>query len=201
VNKEEAKSKIAEILGHDLIALARHYNVTVFKNGKKNKGWVGHIIEAHLGLPINSLQSPDFIDWELKSVSLKLNNTGNIQVKETMAITMINPEHVLRTPFESSHLFAKMNNMLIVTRVWHNVEETASELHSIHDFNLQDKSTYEQVKADYELVQQTLKSEGFTALTGKMGKYIQPRTKGAGHGSISRAFYARVPFLTTILLR
>jgi hypothetical protein len=28
-----------------------------------------------------------------------------------------------------------------------------------------------------------------------MGKYIQPRTKGAGHGSTSRAFYARPLFL------
>ena len=32
---------------------------------------------------------------------------------------------------------------------------------------------------------------GFGALTGKDGKWIQARTKGPGHGSISRAFNAR----------
>jgi hypothetical protein len=37
--------------------------------------------------------------------------------------------------------------------------------------------------------------QGFETLTGRMGKFIQPRTKGAGHGSTSRAFYARPLFL------
>jgi hypothetical protein len=33
----------------------------------------------------------------------------------------------------------------------------------------------------------------------KMGQYVQPRTKGAGHGSISRAFYARPLFLSKFM--
>jgi hypothetical protein len=32
-----------------------------------------------------------------------------------------------------------------------------------------------------------------------MGQFIQPRTKGAGHGSTSRAFYARTQFISQIL--
>ena len=53
------------------------------------------------------------------------------------------------------------------------------------------------IKNDYNLVRETLLNPklGFNALTGSMGKYIQPRTKGAGHGSTSRAFYARPLFL------
>jgi len=34
-------------------------------------------------------------------------------------------------------------------------------------------------------------TQGFEALTGADGKWIQARTKGPGHGSVSRAFYAR----------
>lgn len=37
------------------------------------------------------------------------------------------------------------------------------------------------------------------ALTGKMGVLVQPRTKGKGHGSTSRAFYARTGFVTHII--
>lgn len=36
-------------------------------------------------------------------------------------------------------------------------------------------------------------------LTGGMGVYIQPRTKGAWHGSTSRAFYARTKFLAEFI--
>jgi len=48
-----------------------------------------------------------------------------------------------------------------------------------------------EIKADYELIRRKLIDHGFAALTGKDGKWIQARTKGAGHGSTSRAFYAR----------
>ena len=60
---------------------------------------------------------------------------------------------------------------------------------------------YEAVKADYDLVRKTLldPSKGFSSLTGKMGVYIQPRTKGQGHGSTSRAFYARPKFLAEFI--
>jgi DNA mismatch repair protein MutH len=34
---------------------------------------------------------------------------------------------------------------------------------------------------------------------GWAGQLIQPRTKGPGHGSISRAFYARKAFLNRVM--
>lgn len=55
------------------------------------------------------------------------------------------------------------------------------------------------MRADYELVRDTIRTKGFKELTGKMGVLVQPRTKGPGHGSTSRAFYARTGFVTHIL--
>jgi len=36
-------------------------------------------------------------------------------------------------------------------------------------------------------------------LTGRMGVLVQPRTKGSGHGSTTRAFYARKELVKIIL--
>jgi hypothetical protein len=60
---------------------------------------------------------------------------------------------------------------------------------------------YEAVKQDYDLVRDTLLNPdlGFGKLTGSMGRYIQPRTNGQGHGLISRAFYARPNFLAQFI--
>src|SRR5574344_242386 len=110
MNRDEATKKLQEIIGEDLVSLAEKYNITLFKNGHKNNGWVGHIVEHNLGLPINSLQSPDFGDWELKTVSMKRLKNGLIVPKETMAITMINPEHVINNDFEHSHLKCKLQS-------------------------------------------------------------------------------------------
>lgn len=73
-------------------------------------------------------------------------------------------------------------------------------IHSVNTIDLSGE-IYEIVKNDYELVRECLndKSRGFSKLTGSMGTYIQPRTKGAGHGSISRAFYARPKFLAEFI--
>ena len=97
MEREEAVKKIQEIIGEDLRKLAPKYEVTVFKNGRKNKGWAGHVIERHLGVPINSSQSPNFGSWELKLCSLKRLKNGTLTVKETMQITMIHPINVANT--------------------------------------------------------------------------------------------------------
>ena len=119
-------------------------------------------------------------------------------VKETMAVTMIDPYIVIRTEFEDSHLLSKMKKQVIVRRIWESVLEESSELYAL-TFDLGDAEIYNQVKEDYNLVRNTIIRKGFSALSGKLGVYIQPRTKGAGHGSTSRAFYARVPFLMKLI--
>ena len=164
-------------------------------SGGLNKGWVGQVIEKHLGLPINPLQQPNAGSWELKMCSLKYLKSGKLTIKETMAVTMINPDDIMKTTFEDSHLLAKLRRMVVAARIWESTQEERSILHSVTTFDLNEPEVYRQVKADYDLVRDTIRTEGFSVLTGKMGVYIQPRTKGAGHGSKSRAFYARASFL------
>jgi len=199
LNKEEALSKLKALIGQDLRPLASKFGVTVFtdetNHKRRNKGWAGQVLERHIGLGVNNIQAPNGGHWELKMVSLKKLRNGNIVPKETMQITMINPEQVKNTPFESSHLLAKLREAIICARLYNDINETKSILFSVGKFDLGDKELYEQVKADYNLVRNTLQTKGFDALTGAMGVYVQPRTKGPGHGSISRAFYARPIFI------
>lgn len=112
---------------------------------------------------------------------------------------MIDPYNVAATSFEQSHLLAKLQKLVAVARVFESVEDSRSPLHSVAEFDLDDPEIYNRVKAGYGLVRQTIINRGFHALTGKMGVRIQPRTKGAGHGSTSRAFYARTSFVAHIL--
>ena len=195
IERQETLSKLSELIGKDLRLFANEYEVTVFKEGKRNKGWAGHVLERHLNLPINSSQSPNFGSWELKIVPLKYLQSGKLTVKETMAITMIDPYNVESTDFEKSHLLAKLRKLIVAARIWESTEEKRSILHAVTTFDLDDPAIYDQIKADYDLVRETIRTTGFSTLTGKMGVYIQPRTKGTGHGSTTRAFYARTTFL------
>lgn len=197
MKRGDALMKLSQLIGQDLHALARKYEVTVrTPTGSVNKGWAGHVCERFLGIPVNSSQSPNFGSWELKSISLKIAKNGELKFKETMAITMIDAYQVERTPFEDSHLLSKLKKAVCVARIVGTSVDEPTYIHSVNKIDLQGE-LYEAVKRDYELVQECLMDplRGFDHLTGRMGMYVQPRTKGAGHGSKSRAFYARPLFL------
>jgi len=201
VERQEAIEKLELLRGRDLHSLAKEYEVTVLSpHGKVNKGWAGHVCERYLGIPINSAQSPNFGSWELKVIPLKRLKNGKLQFKETMAVTMIDPYHVARTPFEESHLLAKLRKAVCVARVVGESYRDPSHVYTVTALDLVG-GLYQAVKDDYLEVQNCIIDplKGFDRLTGKMGVYIQPRTKGPGHGSKSRAFYARKKFLAEFI--
>ena len=201
MERKDALMRLNELVGRDVHGLAITYGVQVrSSSGNVNKGWAGHVFERHLGLPLNSAQAPNFGSWELKVVPLKRTRGGALAFKETMAITMIDAPQVAATPFEDSHLLTKLKRAVVVARI---VGEDVDELSIVHSVNTLDLKgeLYEVVRRDYEDVRACIKDpkRGFESLTGSMGTYVQPRTKGPGHGSISRAFYARPVFLARFI--
>jgi DNA mismatch repair protein MutH len=199
LDRKEAVRRINLLAGKDLRPLADEYRIPVWKNGHENKGWAGLVIEHYLGLPQNSRQAPDFGTWELKVVPLRGDADGNLRIKESMAITMLEPAEVLANKFEDSHLYDKLRSMVVVSRVYESSQELRSVLHAAAEFDLDDAKIYEQVKDDYEAIRAQIRLRGIDSVTGDLGKLVQARTKGRGHGSTTRAFYARTIFVAHIL--
>jgi DNA mismatch repair protein MutH len=199
LDRHEALRRITLLAGKDLRAMADEYKIPVWKNGRENKGWAGLVIERYLGLPQNSRQAPDFGDWELKVVPLRKDGYGNLRVKESMAVTILEPAEILADKFEDSHLYDKLRSMVVVSRVYESKEELHSMLHAAAEFDLDNPKIHAQVKDDYEIIRAQIRNRGIDSVTGDLGKLVQARTKGRGHGSTSRAFYARPIFVAHIL--
>lgn len=197
MTRDEAIARLQPFLGKDLRTLADAHGVTVWKDGKKNKGWAGMEVERLLGHPQDSKQEPDFGTFELKVVPVVRDFLGRWSVKETMAITMIDPKNVLEMPFEHSHLLDKLSALLICARVFTSEKDDSSLLLKTGGFDLGDGETFREVQADYEVVRKTLREGG--ELTGWMGNLVQPRTKGSGKGVKTFAFYARTGFVSRML--
>ncbi len=199
LDRKEGVRRINLLAGKDLRPMADQYGIPVWKNGHENKGWAGLVIEHYLGLPQNSRQAPDFGDWELKVVPLRKDADGNLRVKESMAITMLEPSEVLTSRFEDSHLYDKLRSIVVVSRVYESAQELHSILHAAAEFDLDNPQIHDQVKADYETIRGQIRARGIDSVTGDLGQLVQARTKGRGHGSTSRAFYARPIFVAHIL--
>ena len=159
MERDAAIALLRKLEGIDLRPLALTHQVTVWLDGKLNKGWCGHVLERYLGLPINSSQSPNFGSWELKIVPLKKLMNGKIVVKETMAITMIDPVNVVLKPFEESHLLAKLRKAVVCARMFESKQEECTLLVRVATFDLGNAEIYNQVRADYEEVRETIRTK------------------------------------------
>lgn len=208
MERSDALRLLKALEGADLVLLAQKHGQKIFHEkeveGKikrtLNKGWAGLTLERELGLPVNSRREPNGGSWELKQVSLKRNpKTGEIKAKETMQITMFDRNHIIEHSFEESHVIHKIQRMVLVARLYAGRDEKESQIVMVRaaDLSLEVGTVYEQVRRDYEFIRAALQ-RGET-VRSEMGKLIQSRTKGAGHGSTSRAWYARTQFVNLLL--
>jgi len=119
--------------------------------------------------------------------------------KETMAITMINPDELKTQGFFESHCWNKLKSMIFCAVMWHGQYVPRAELLKVFSFDFEEGAPLVlEIKSDYDFIREKLIIYGFGSLTGKDGIWIQARTKGPGHGSVSRAFYARTSLVKLI---
>jgi DNA mismatch repair protein MutH len=191
VTRAVAIRNLSSHIGEDLRALALEQGITTYETGKQNKGWKGLVLERIAGLENNNIKAPNGLTFELKSVSFRYVN-GLLVPQETMAITMINPLELSAHSFFESHCWSKLKSIIFCAVHWHGKNSPTAELVRVASFDFAETDDLIlEIKADYDLIRGKLVEYGFESLTGRDGKWIQARTKGAGHGSTSRAFYAK----------
>lgn len=206
VTRATAIKNLKKHIGKDLAELAPQFGIHPFKDGRQNKGWKGLILERLAGLLPNVSKVPNGLTYELKSVAFHYKNKEFVP-KETMAITMINPEELKVHSFFESYVWTKLKSMIFCAVMWHGKNSKKAELLKVAslDFAESDELINE-IRTDYDFIRAKLIKQGFNALTGKDGKWIQARTKGIGginprtgkRRPITRAFYARTDLVKKI---
>lgn len=157
-----------------------------------NKGLPGTFLEGLLGIPQTS-NCLDCSDGELKTFPVKRLKNGRLVPKETIAVTMLSTEELRLCDFQSSKCFKKMSRMLLVPYLRTN-DTIRYMAPRIVDREAEDcAELYAALEADYSEIRAQYLDSGI--LKSRTGKFLQNRTKGAGHGTTSRAFYLRPAFM------
>ena len=206
VTRATAIKNLKKYIGRDLAGFAAQFGINPFKGGKQNKGWKGLVLERLAGLQTNVSKAPNGLTYELKSVAF--HKVGSVFVpKETMAITMINPEELKIHPFFKSHVWLKFKTIVFCAVQWNGKNAKSSKLLSVASLDfVEDDKLIKEIKADYDFIREKLIKHGFKSLAGKDGRWIQARTKGIGginprtgkRRPITRAFYARTSLVKKI---
>ena len=206
ITRAVAIKNLKRYIGQDLRKLALKHDITTYETGKQNKGWKGLILERLAGLETNVSKAPNGLSYELKSVSFHYVK-DELVPKETMAITMINPEELNKHSFFESHCWNKLKSIVFCAVMWHGQNAEKAELLKVASLDFaEDDELIKEIMGDYDFIREKLIKHGFESLTGKDGKWIQARTKGTGginprtgkRRPITRAFYARTSLVNKI---
>lgn len=185
--------KIADIYAKLLPLIGKEFPLPI----TKNKGLPGLFLEECLGIPHTS-RCLDCSDGELKLFPVKRRKDGSMVPKETIAITMLSTDDLRAHGFQESRCYQKMRRMLVVSysRTGDMIQFLNSRIVAMDSEEFSD--VYSTIESDYNLIRTHYLETGI--LTSTMGTLLQTRTKGAGHGSTSRAFYLRPAFLRRCMI-
>ncbi|MEK7520726.1 MAG: hypothetical protein AAB560_01465 [Patescibacteria group bacterium] len=103
--------------------------------------------------------------------------------------------------------WTKLKTIVFCAVEWNGTNSEEAKLLKITSLDFaEDDELIQEIKADYDFIRAKLIKYGFSALTGKDGKWVQARTKGIGgvnprtgeRRPITRAFYARTGLVKKI---
>ena len=179
---------IAQIYAKFIQLVGKEYTLPI----TRNKGLPGTYLEELLGIPHTS-NCLDCSDGELKLFPVKKLQNGTLVPKETIAITMLSKDDLKIDEFNASRCCKKLSKTMFVP-YYRNGDTIRYMNAKIIDRESSDfAELYAILESDYSLMRKNFIENG--VLESKTGTLLQNRTKGAGHGSTSRAFFLRTAFM------
>jgi DNA mismatch repair protein MutH len=209
--EEELYSRVRDLAGKNLTELAGEANWELPADLKREKGWIGQLIERLLGANAGNLSEPDFqaLGIELKTIPLN----SRLQAKESTYVCAVPLLDNIGLQWQHSCVYKKLQRVL-----WIPIEsnpDIAPLQRKVGrgfiwspDFELLDT-----LQSDWEELMELISLGEVDSITAHKGKYLQIRPKAANASVVTtgiginglrkqtlpRGFYLRTLFTNHIL--
>ncbi len=210
-SETELLERAQHLAGQTLAQLAAQAAIAVPPDLRRNKGWVGQLIERHLGADAASLAEPDFRALGVELKTLPIDRGGNPRESTYVCTTPL--DRGLSCHWEESWLQRKLARVL-----WIPVEADPGIPLSARRVGAPllwspDSSEEALLRRDWEELMEMVQMGGLEQLSAKMGEVLQIRPKAA-HSRVRcraigddgrpidtnpRGFYLRSGFTRAIL--
>jgi DNA mismatch repair endonuclease MutH len=197
---DEIEAVAKSLVGKPLIELQPALAPMV-PSSAKTKGTVGRIYEACFDIPANSRPGADFprAGIELKSVPILLSG-GEAKAKERVSISMINFATLAGQSWESAEVRKKLAHMLMIFYGWEPLQPIARFRTLAAGIWKPDESTLKTIQADWQTVRDLVASGRREEVSESLTSILGAATKGPGHGSRSRAWSLKQPFVSWLYM-
>ena len=197
-NASEIQARAASLVGMRLLDLQPTLAPMV-PSSAATKGVVGRIYEACFDIPQNSRPGPDFegAAIELKSVPI-LFAGSEARAKERISVGMIDFEGLALETWDTAHARHKLERLLLIFYRWEPFRPIASFQTLAAGIWSPDAESWSGMRADWELICGLVVGGRRQEVSESLTRLLGAATKGPGHGSISRAWSLKQPFVVWI---
>ncbi|GLT18140.1 DNA mismatch repair protein MutH [Vibrio zhanjiangensis] len=210
-SEQELFNRAMDIAGVNFQELAREANLAVPENLKRDKGWVGQLLEWHLGASAGSKAEQDFKELGIELKTIPIGYTG--KPLETTFVCVAPLIGVQGLTWETSHVRNKLSRVLWVPVEGEREIPLAQRRVGTPFFWTPSKEENSLLKADWEELMEMIVLGQVEQITARHGQVLQLRPKAANgrvlteaYGGIGkpimtqpRGFYLRTQFTARIL--
>jgi DNA mismatch repair protein MutH len=191
----EIQARALSLVGKRLIELQPALAPRV-PSSAATKGVVGRIYEACFDIPQNSRPGPDFegAAIELKSVPI-LFSGPEARAKERISVGMIDFDGLLLETWDRAHARRKLERLLLIFYRWEPFRPIASFETLAAGIWSPDAESWKAMRADWEAIRDLAVAGRRAEVSESLTRLLGAATKGAGHGSTSRAWSLKQPFV------
>ncbi|WP_105902174.1 DNA mismatch repair endonuclease MutH [Vibrio gangliei] len=209
--EQELMLRAQSIVGRSFRSLAEMANIAVPENLKREKGWVGQLLEWHLGAESGSKAQPDFehLGIELKTIPIGFSG----KPLETTFVSVAPLTGVQGLTWENSHVRHKLSRVLWIPVEGEREIPLAERRVGRPLLWSPSKNEEQQLKQDWEELMEFIVLGKVEQITAKHGAVMQLRPKAANSKVVTeayrfdgqpvqtlpRGFYLRTQFTAEIL--
>ncbi len=183
---DELLQRAESIAGYTLSELAEQAGISVPENLKRDKGWVGQLLEWHLGASAGSKPLPDFIDLNVELKTIPISYTGKPLETTFVCVAPLTGVHSLQ--WEESHVRHKLAHVLWIP-VEGEREIPVGDRHVGYPVLWQPSLEEErQLKQDWEELMDLIVLGKVESITAKHGEVLHLRPKAANSQALTEAY-------------
>lgn len=210
-SENELLHRASELSGQTLTQLATQIHWPIPENLKRDKGWIGQLIEVHLGASAGNLSEPDFQELGIELKTIPLNSRH--RAKETTYVCTVPLVNNTALQWQDSCVYKKLRKVLWVPVEADPVIELGQRKIGSAFLWSPDVEEMDSLQTDWEEFMELISLGQVDRITAHQGDCLQIRPKAANSSIVTtgvgengllkqtlpRGFYLRTSFTDQIL--
>lgn len=194
-SEQELHTRAINIAGYTLSELAEEAGISVPENLRRDKGWVGQLLEWHLGASAGSKPQQDFVDLGIELKSIPISHKGT--PLETTFVAVAPLIGVQGLTWENSHIRQKLSRVLWVPVEGERELPVAERKVGFPVLWSPNEKEAQILKQDWEELMEQIVLGQVEQITARHGEALQLRPKAANSRSLTEAYGANgTPIMT-----